>query len=110
MLTLRLQRAGKRNSVLYRVVVAQKASAAGKKFVEILGSYNPHTKNLVMKEDRLKYWTAQRIELSPTVNNLLVTKKLIDGKKTHAFALPKKEVKAESVVETKTEIKEEAAA
>ncbi len=57
MLTIRLQRAGKKNKAEYRVILAEKTAAAQKKFVEILGNYNPHTKTLgIRNPERLNYW------------------------------------------------------
>jgi small subunit ribosomal protein S16 len=95
MLTIRLRRAGKKNSPLYRVVLAQKTASATKKFLEILGTYNPRTKALaIANQDRLQYWIAQHTEMSPTVHNLFITNKLVEGKKVHAFSIPKKPVEA----------------
>lgn len=95
MLTIRLRRAGKKNSPLYRVVLAQKTAAATKKFQEILGTYNPRTKALVVgNKERLQYWIAQHTEMSATVHNLFVTNKLVEAKKVHAFSIPKKPVEA----------------
>ncbi len=101
MLTIRLQRAGKRNSPQYKVVLAQKTAANQKQFVEILGAYNPHTKELIVRDnERLNYWmNEQHVELSSTIHNLFITKELIKGDKKRAFAVPKKE-----------EVKEEAPA
>jgi small subunit ribosomal protein S16 len=97
MLTIRFQRTGKRNRPEFRMVVAPKTAAAQKKFTEILASYNPRTKELVIKDRaRLDYWIGQKLSLSPSVHNLLVSKQIItDAKKVTAFSLPKKEVKAE---------------
>jgi len=97
MLTIRLQRAGKKHQTLYRVVLADKSAAAGKKFQEVLASYNPHTKALVIKDqERLNYWIGQKVELSPTVHNLFVTQNIISEPKTKAFSIPKKPVEAAS--------------
>lgn len=90
MLMIRLQRAGKRNRSEFRIVLAEKESAVAKKFTEILGSYNPRTKDLKIKEDRLQYWIGQHVALSPTVHNLFVTQKLIQAPKVKAFSIPKK--------------------
>ncbi len=91
MLTIRLQRVGKRNQPEYRIVLAEKPAAARKKFIEVLGNYNPRTKHFVINdENRLKYWIEQRVELSPTVHNLFVTKNLVDGPKRGAFRAKKK--------------------
>lgn len=102
MLTIRLQRAGKKNKAEFRVVLAEKTAASQKKFVEVLGSYNPHTKALgIRNQERLNYWIdEQHVEVSPTVRNLLVTKELIKGSKAKAFTIPKQEVVVE---ETPTE-------
>lgn len=98
MLTIRLQRGGKRNTPQYKVVLAQKTAANQKQFVEILGAYNPHTKELVIRnQERLDYWmNEQHTPLSATVHNLFVTKELLKADKKHAFAIPKKEVAAAS--------------
>lgn len=113
MLTIRLQRAGKKNKPEYRVVLADKTAAAQKKFTEILGSYNPHTKALnIRSQERLSYWMdEQHVPLSATVQNLFVTKEIIKGSKTKAFTIPKKEVvaeepAAEAPAETPTEAAE----
>jgi small subunit ribosomal protein S16 len=101
MLIIRLQRTGKKNAADFRIVLAQKTSSAAKKFVEVLGSYNPRSKGFMIKdEERLKYWIAQHVEISPTMHNLLVGKNLLDAKKVRAFNTPKKP--AEPVAATAT--------
>jgi small subunit ribosomal protein S16 len=97
MLTIRLQRTGKRNQADFRVVLAEKTSAVNKKFSEVLGSYNPKTKDLKIKNpERLTYWIEQHVAISPTVHNLLVTKNLLKATKVKAFSTPKKPVVAEA--------------
>jgi small subunit ribosomal protein S16 len=99
MLTIRLQRTGKKNKPAFRIVLAEKTSAASKKVTEVLGHYNPANKQFGIKDqERLQYWIAQHVELSPTVHNLLVSNKMLDEKKTQAFTIPKKPV--EPVAET----------
>jgi small subunit ribosomal protein S16 len=92
MLTIRLQRTGKKNQADFRIVLAEKESPVKKKIVEVLGSYNPRKKDFRVREERLKYWLGQRIELSETVHNLFVTNKLVEGGKVKAFTIPKKPV------------------
>ncbi len=112
MLIIRLQRTGKKNSPDFRVVLAEKKSSASKKFTEILGSYNPRTKVLAVKDqDRLKLWISKGVEISPTVHNLLVTKNLLDAKKVRAFNTPKKPVEPAPAAEApKAEVSAEAPA
>lgn len=93
MLTIRLQRTGKKNQADFRIVLAEKASHVSKKVTEILGSYNPHKKTFVIKDpERLQYWISKRVEFSPTINNLLVEKGLLKADKVKAFNIPKKPV------------------
>lgn len=102
MLTIRLQRTGTKNKPAFRIVLAQAHTAASKKFLEVLGHYNPVAKDFAIKnEERLKYWLAQRVKLSPTVHNLLVEKKLLDEKKMKAWK-PKRKVQAEGEPATVT--------
>ncbi len=100
MLTIRLQRTGKKNQADFRIVVAEKEAPVNKKVTEIIGSYNPRSKKFQVKEERTKYWISQNVEMSPTVHNLFVTNKLVEGAKVRAFNTPKKPVEA---------VKEEAA-
>jgi len=94
MLIIRLQRTGKKNQADFRIVLAEKQAPVNKKFTEVLGSYNPRKKDFKAKEDRVKYWIDQHVELSPTVHNLFVAHKLLDAKKVKAFNTPKKPVEA----------------
>jgi small subunit ribosomal protein S16 len=112
MLTIRLQRAGKKHQTEFRVVLAEKTAAAGKKFQEVLGNYNPHTKTFVIRDqERLSYWIGQRVAMSPTVHNLFVTQNLISTPKVKAFSVPKKETPAEEAAPAeKAEAPVEAAA
>jgi small subunit ribosomal protein S16 len=97
MLTIRLQRAGSKNRPKFRIVLAEKARSASKKFQEVLGHYNPRSKEFGVKdEERLKYWIAKHVQLSPTVHNLLVEKKLVEGKKVKAWSAKKSEVASDA--------------
>lgn len=51
MLVIRLARGGRSKYPTYRIVAAESSRAATGKFVEILGHYNPHTKELVIKKE-----------------------------------------------------------
>ncbi|MBP9759977.1 MAG: 30S ribosomal protein S16 [Candidatus Pacebacteria bacterium] len=89
MLMIRLQRIGRRNHAEFRVVVTEHARATkSSSYLEIVGNYNPHTDSIVIDGDKVKGWIAKGAKPSETVHNLLVTKKIIDGKKINV--LPKK--------------------
>jgi small subunit ribosomal protein S16 len=92
MLIIRLQRTGKKNQADFRIVLAEKEAPVKKKITEVLGNYNPRKKTFQVKEERLKYWLGQKVSLSETAHNLLVSKGLLDAKKVKAFTIPKKPV------------------
>ncbi len=92
MLTIRLQRTGTKNKADFRIVLAESYRSASKKVLEVLGHYNPRSKNFGIKDqERLNYWIAQHVQLSPTVHNLFVEKKLVTTKKVKAWAPKKKD-------------------
>lgn len=106
MLTIRLQRVGKRNQPSFRIVLAEKHRAAKKLAVEILGHYNPRSKEFGLKDpERLKYWISKHVEVSPTVHNLLIDKGLLPGEKVKAWK-PKKRQSPESATGEKEESKD----
>jgi len=100
MLKIRLTRTGKNKFATFRVIVTEHTNPVKGKALEVLGSYDPHSNVITVKEERVKHWLSEGAQASPTVHNLLVDKKIIEGKKVTAWKPPKKEVKAE---ETKTE-------
>ena len=73
MLVIRLTRVGKKNSPSYRVVVADKRKAVKRKFIEILGNYNPtaNPKTLVIDKEKALHWIGLGAQPSDTVNNLM---------------------------------------
>src|SRR3989344_2102592 len=84
MLVIRLTRKGKKNQPFFRVVVTDKRrSAKGGRAVEILGYLDPLTKRKSLKKERVLYWISKGAQPSVTVHNLLVSEKIIEGKKVH---------------------------
>lgn len=107
MLKIRLQRIGRKNEPHFRAVVTDGTSGPKSgKFIEIVGSYNPKLGEINFKDDRVKYWIANGAQASGTVHNMLVDKKLIDGKKINV--LPKKTPIKKEVEETPAAPKAEA--
>lgn len=90
---MRLQRIGRKNDPAYRVVVVD--SRQGPKsgnFVSIVGTYNPKLGVVSLKGDEIKDWIKNGVQVSPTVHNMLITQKVIDGKKINV--LPKNKIVA----------------
>lgn len=89
MLKIRLQRIGRKNEPSFRVVVGDQRNAAQSgKFLEVLGSYDPKSGNVSLKDERIKHWISKGAQASGTVHNFLVDKKVIDAPKRNV--LPKK--------------------
>lgn len=81
MLRIRLQRTGKRGQSYFRIIVAEHTKKPKGKVLELLGSYDPHKKELKVEKDRIEYWMSKGAQISPTVNNLLVNNKIWDRPK-----------------------------
>ena len=90
MLNIRLSQVGKKNKKMFRLVISEKARDPYGKALEILGSYNPYTKALQSKNDRIQYWISQGATLSPTVNNLLINNGIIKAEKADAVKVTKR--------------------
>ena len=101
MLNIRLNRVGRKNKAYFRVVVQEHTVAPGGRHVEVLGSWDPHAKQAVLKTDRITHWLSQGAQPSDTAHNLLVREGVIEGKKIAVKM--KRPVKAEVASETKTE-------
>lgn len=71
MLVIRLARGGRAKYPTYRIVAAESARAATGKFIEILGHYNPHTKELVIKKEETEKRLSHGAQPSNTVIKLL---------------------------------------
>jgi len=99
MLKIKLQRIGKPGHAHFRIIILEHTRRLTGTYLELLGSYDPHKKVLQTKQDRIKYWMSQGVQLSPTVNNLLINQKIIEGKKVQSWK-PKKSTKAPATVPT----------
>ena len=107
MLNIRLSRVGKRNHAQYKLVVTEKSSPIRGRFVEQLGSYDPHTKEFIVKEDRVKHWISQGAGCSRTVHNLLVKKGVIEGEKIKLTFKSKKSEEGTEGAEEKVDDKKQ---
>ena len=81
MLTMRLQRIGKRGQAYFRIVVTEHTKKPQGEFLELLGSYDPHKKNLQAKKERIEHWRKQGVNMSATLHNLLINHNIISGEK-----------------------------
>lgn len=89
MLMMRLQRVGRKNDPSFRIVVTDKrTSVKSDRHIDRLGSYNPKIKTFQIDVEKAKEWLAKGVQPSDTMHNLLITQKVITGKKINV--LPRK--------------------
>jgi small subunit ribosomal protein S16 len=91
MLTIRLQRTGRKHEPTFRVVLTDsKNGPKSGKYLKNLGWYDTRIKNKVdqIETEQVKYWMSKGAKVSLTLHNFLVGNKVIEGKKLNA--LPKK--------------------
>jgi len=95
MLKIRLQRVGRKHEPVFRLVLTDsKNSTKSGKFIENLGNYDSRRgEGSTFNADKIKSWMAKGAQVSTTVHNLLVNKKIVEGKKLNALPLKKAIVK-----------------
>ncbi len=71
MLVIRLARGGRTKYPVYRIVAAESSRASTGKFVEILGQYNPHTKELSLDKEQIARRLGHGAQPSNSVAKLL---------------------------------------
>lgn len=109
MLKIRLQRVGRKHEPTFRVVLtdSQNSTKSGR-YHEMLGSHDPRTQGTtVLHADRIKYWISKGAQPSDTMHNMLIEKKIIEGKKINV--LPRKTVPKKEEESPKPEVKAPAA-
>lgn len=76
MLVIRLARTGRKKYPTYRVVVADSRRPATGKFVDNLGHYNPHTKDVVLNKEEVAKHLKNGAQPSDSVIKLLQREKV----------------------------------
>lgn len=82
MLMIRFQRVGRKNDASFRMAVLEKtAGPKAGKYVDLVGTYNPKTKQITYKADRIKDWMGKGAQVSPSLKNLLIKNGVLEGVK-----------------------------
>ncbi len=77
MLKIRLSRAGKRNMPFFRVVLTEHTRSAKHGYKEVLGFYNPLTKEFKLKDlSKIKEYLSHWVQLTPRVKKLAEINKI----------------------------------
>ncbi len=98
MLVIRLSRVGKKKHPTFRLIVSEKTKDTHGDYLELLGSYDPHTSpaTIAIKDDRVTYWISKGAQPSGTVHNILIDQNIIKGEKVSVAQIRKKEKPAEA--------------
>ncbi|OGG53137.1 30S ribosomal protein S16 [Candidatus Kaiserbacteria bacterium RIFCSPHIGHO2_02_FULL_55_25] len=92
MLKIRMQRIGRINMPSYRIIVVEHTeSTKTGNFTDIVGTYNPRSKERKLDEGKIKHWLSVGAQPSATVHNMLVSVGILKGKKINvlpAFKAP----------------------
>ncbi|MEK7115111.1 MAG: 30S ribosomal protein S16 [Patescibacteria group bacterium] len=81
MLTLKLQRVGKKHQASFRLIVGEKRHKLVGKQTEYLGWYSPISDKMEFNKERVLHWLKVGAQKTDTVHNLLITAGIIEGKK-----------------------------
>jgi small subunit ribosomal protein S16 len=76
---IRLQRAGKRNRPIFRIVAIEKTSAAKGKPIDFLGVYDPIKKNGQLNFEKYESWVKNGALVSESMKNIY--KRMLKNKK-----------------------------
>ena len=82
MIRIRLKRIGKKRHPFYRVVVADKPVKRDGRFIENLGSYDPHADppSIIIDGDLAKAWIAKGAQPSESAEKILVRAGVLEKK------------------------------
>ncbi|HEY4516244.1 MAG TPA: 30S ribosomal protein S16 [Candidatus Paceibacterota bacterium] len=99
MLSIRLQRVGRKHEPLFRLVLTDsKNSTKSGKFLEILGSYDARrSEKAEFNNEKVLHWISKGAQPSDTVHNLLLKRSLIKGEKRNVLSRKPVPPKAEEV-------------
>nr|YP_010021049.1 ribosomal protein S16 [Chaetoceros muellerii]QOK36068.1 ribosomal protein S16 [Chaetoceros muellerii]UHB41397.1 ribosomal protein S16 [Chaetoceros sp. DS1] len=78
MLKLRLTRTGRKKQPVYRLVIMEHATRRDGRPVDIVGYYNPLTKEVNFKVEKIQHWLKVGVKPSQTVLNLLKKASIIE--------------------------------
>jgi small subunit ribosomal protein S16 len=71
MVKIRLTRMGRTHAPVYRIVAVDSRKKRDGEALEILGTYNPSTQELVQfHQDRIDHWVSQGAQVTDTVKKL----------------------------------------
>ncbi|MAF79513.1 30S ribosomal protein S16 [bacterium] len=94
MLRIKFRKTGKKHQKYLRLVVMEKRSKLGGKFVDDLGWTNPHEKTQEVDKEKVLHWIERGAKPTDTVHNFLVKQGVVKGPKIAVHNIKKKKEKA----------------
>lgn len=110
MLTIRLRRTGKKGQPSYRIVVADQRAPIYGKYLEMVGNFNPHSKAVVLDNQKTLDWLNKGAKPTNTVAKIL-TKQGLEHKSIvikKFRAISQKELEIQKAKEEKEKADEQA--
>ncbi len=96
MVKIRLTRMGDHKSPFYRIIVADSRSPRDGRFIEVLGTYDPHLDDgLKLDVEKSKQWIKNGAQPTDTVRALMVKAGALDTKKSTQKTKVEKKKKSE---------------
>lgn len=96
MVKIRLTRMGGHKNPVYRVIVADSRSPRDGRFIEVLGTYDPHLDDgLKLDVEKSKQWIKNGAQPTDTARALLVNAGVLETKKSTQKTKVDKKKKAE---------------
>lgn len=96
MVKIRLTRMGDHKNPFYRIIVADSRSPRDGRFIEVLGTYDPHIEDgLKLDAEKAKQWVKNGAQPTDTVRALLVDAGVLETKKSTQKTKVEKKKKAE---------------
>lgn len=110
MLVIRLRRTGKKHQPTYRIVIADQRKSVYSSYIEMIGQYNPKTKQIVLNKEKAIEWMKKGAKPTNTVAKIFLKEKIehksIVVKKFRAIS--KKELEKQKAQEEAEKEKEQA--
>jgi len=71
MVAIRLARFGRKKGAFYRIVAVDSTKKTAGKNLEVLGYWNPATKDLKIEKEKVAAWVKKGAQISATVKKLI---------------------------------------
>ncbi|MEC8750309.1 MAG: 30S ribosomal protein S16 [Chloroflexota bacterium] len=105
MVRIRLRRIGSKGKALYKIIVADQRSPQKGKYIEEVGTYDPHTNpaSINLVEDKISDWISKGAQPSESVYKIFNIAGFDNGGKIKPLILKKKKAKKSPEQEAPTQ-------